>query len=197
MRMPIQITNEFRAVVAALLLTAIPFTARAQDGGPTREQIEAARKRAADAMAPIKWMVGEWEGPASRNWAPGQTIRLTQREYVQEVSFGTAMFVEGRGTMPVQGSDRLVFNAAGLFSYDIAKGQYFLASTGGSGHVGVHEITVDGSTVTWYLAEPNGARTRYIIRRTPEGKWHETGEVTRDGGKTWTQNFEMLLTRTK
>ena len=51
--------------------------------------------------------------------------------------------------------------------------------------------------MTWYLDDGSGNRTRYVIRHTAEGWWHETGEVSHDGGKTYARNFEMLLVRKK
>ena len=185
------------SLLLLLSLTFTPDALRAQSDPDARAQMEAARKATLERMAPMKWMLGEWEGPATLEYAPGQKLTLTQRETVTEGAFGTAMLVQGRGTMSMNGADRLVFDAAGLLSYDLRSNRFFFASTAGTGGVGSHEITVDGSTVTWYLDDGSGNRTRYVIRHTAEGWWHETGEVSHDGGKTYARNFEMLLVRKK
>ena len=52
------------------------------------------------------------------------------------------------------------------------------------------ELKADGSFV-WSMQNPRGT-TRYIVRMV-DGTWIETGEITMDGGKTWTAFLEMKL----
>jgi hypothetical protein len=37
-------------------------------------------------------------------------------------------------------------------------------------------------------------KTRNTLRLTPEGKWNEVGEFSRDG-TAWVKNFEMTLSK--
>lgn len=52
----------------------------------------------------------------------------------------------------------------------------------------------DGAFV-WGMETPMG-KMRYTIRLDAQGRWHETGEGSRDG-QAWTQFFEMTLTKAR
>ena len=70
-----------------------------------------------------------------------------------------------------------------------------MTSTPGSGHAGTFDMKVDGTTVVWGFAKSSTDQVRYEISHTADGKWKEIGYVSTDGGKTWKQNMEMLLSR--
>ncbi len=55
-------------------------------------------------------------------------------------------------------------------------------------------ITIDGDGRDKSNA-PYG-KTRFTLDFT-DGKWHEIGEFSRDGGQNWMKNFEMTLSRAK
>jgi hypothetical protein len=147
-------------------------------------------------MAPLTWLVGEWVGPASVTNA-GRTFTLTQRETVQLAANGTALLVQGRGSMSLpNGSERNVFQAAGLLTYDVGASRFTWVSTGGTGHLGVTEPTVTGTSYVWSLTDGSGRRTRYTISQTAAGEWYEIGESSADG-RTWEKTFEMTLKRSR
>lgn len=188
-----QIARMHRVVVASacVLLSSV---AHAQSADP-RAAMEAMKRSAQLAMMPMRWLVGEWEGPASITVAPGNVMTLTQHETVRDGAFATALFIQGRGSMNAGASEHVVFEAAGLFAYDATRKQFLFMSSGGNGAAGLHESSVSGSTLTWSYVDGSGGRTRYIISRTPDDKWYEVGAVSRDDGATWTKNFEMTLVR--
>ena len=70
-----------------------------------------------------------------------------------------------------------------------------VAATGGGGIAGSFDIKVDGTSMTWGFSAGNGERVRYDISLTSDGKWKEIGYLSKDDGKTWTKNLEMLLSR--
>lgn len=145
-------------------------------------------------MAPLRWLVGEWSGPASVT-SGGRSFTLTQRETVQEAASGTVLLVQGRGSMTLaNGTERNVFQAAGLLTYDVGAGKFTWVSSGGTGHLGVTEALVTGSSFVWSLARSEGKKTRYTISQTAAGEWYELGEESADGA-SWTKTFEMTLKR--
>lgn len=181
-------------LVALVAIVVTPSRSRAQ-GADERAAMEAMKAAAERAMAPMRWLVGDWEGPATITIAPGRTMTLTQRETVRAGAFDGALIIQGRGSMMAGGSESTVFEAAGLLAYDAHSKRFLFASSSGSGAAGVHETTVEGTTLTWAYTMGPGTKTRYIISRTADDRWHEVGAVSRDGGATWTTNFEMTLQR--
>ncbi|HYW32080.1 MAG TPA: DUF1579 family protein [Gemmatimonas sp.] len=185
-----------RTLTLALALVGfmtVPSLCRAQ-ATDERAAMEALKTAAQRAMAPMMWLVGDWEGPATITMAPGRTMTLTQRETVRAAAFDQALIIQGRGSMTAGANENVVFEAAGLFAYDAHSKRFLFTSSSGSGAAGTHETTVDGTTLTWaYSVGP--MKMRYVISRTADDRWHETGAVSRDGGATWATNFEMTLRR--
>ncbi|MCA0375791.1 MAG: hypothetical protein LCH84_08995 [Gemmatimonadetes bacterium] len=179
------------ALSAATVLATPPMTAHAQDPRA------ASTKAATDAMARFAWMAGAWEGPASVQNA-GRTFTLTQREEVRTSARGTALIIEGRGSMRMAPDqpEREVFAAAGVLTYDATTSRYKFFSASGSGQAGESQIEPLGPDgLVWGFSDAQGHRTRYTITRTSAGAWHELGETSTDGGTTWTKIMEMTLTK--
>ena len=179
-----------------------PLHAQASSGGPPRASTDAAimeraRSDVQKVMEPLQWLVGEWEGPAQLSFGEGQKMTITQRESVVSAAFGTALIIRGSGSFRTTAGEREVFQAAALLSYDLKTRTYLFASSSGAGVAGSYQASVDGSVLTWSYIDPEGAHTRYVISRTDDDKWQETGEVSRDGGSSWKQNFVMTLNRKK
>lgn len=145
-------------------------------------------------MAPFAWLVGEWEGPATVHIAGGGTMSIVQRETVTSGAFGSALLVQGRGTMTVNGAARQVWDAAGLIGYDVPTKKFAMTSASGSGHMQMFGLTTQGEGLTWGFTA-DGTMNEYVITRTSDGKWKEVGRSSTDGGKSWTTTIEMLLTK--
>lgn len=181
-------------VLPALLISSHVLEAQAAPRTGPGDPRMAMRTAAQNAMKPLAWMIGEWEGPASHEHAPGQKIEVVQREIVQSASFGTALLVQGRGTLHAGGREQVVFEAAAIVSWDAGTRQFVLGASSG-GRAGSFDIVVEGSKMTWGFPMGDKERVRYVIEQTADGKWKELGFVSHDGGATWTQSMEMLLTR--
>lgn len=138
-------------------------------------------------LAPLKWMLGEWSGPAGGTNG-GQTYSVTQHEKVIEAAAGTVLMIQGRGVM----NGQTAFEAAGMISYDMGSHQYKWISSGGNGYLGISEAQVKGDTLIWTTPGGGGSRTRYTIWKSAKGEWREIGEPSRDN-QTWTRTFEMTL----
>lgn len=190
--MAIDIRCSAQRVTCAALFTlcALSCAAPLIAQPPSNATGDTARAR----MAPLKWLVGEWSGPATVT-SGGRSFTLTQRETVHEAAMGTVLLVQGRGSMTLpNGTERNVFQAAGLLTFVVDSSRFTWVSSGGTGHLGVTEATVSGSGFVWNLPPRGGKRTRYTISQTPAGEWYELGEESADG-TTWAKIFEMTLKR--
>ncbi len=184
------------AVAASLVLLTVSLSA--QSAAPTSPDARAVMLgEAQKAMGPFAWLAGEWEGTATVYLANGGTMSIAQREAVTSAAFGTALLIQGRGSMMVNGASRQVWDAAAIFAYDVPTKAFSFTSAGGTGMARAFEVEPQGTGFTWRFTEAAGTRNRYVITRTAEGKWHEVGETSRDGGTTWTKTIEMLLSKTK
>ena len=183
-------------LIAASLLSLAMSPLSAQESRPSGGDPRAAMMAEAQkAMAPFAWLVGEWKGPATIHLANGGTLAMTQRETVTSAAFSTAIMIQGRGTMTANGSERLTWDAAGLFGYDVSTKKFTFTSASGSGQMQTFAVTPQGDGFTWGFTDVRGTEARYVITRTADGKWNEVGKTSSDGGKTWTTTIELLLTK--
>lgn len=146
------------------------------------------------AMKRLAFMVGEWEGDAWVQTGPGQRKQLRQTESVRYALDGVILLVEGKGYEKADDGSMgpLVFNAYGIVSWDGSAG-YALRSWLASGQEGARALEVSDSGFVWIQEVPRG-KTRYTMRLTPAGEWHEIGEYTPDGQR-WLPILEMRLIR--
>lgn len=144
------------------------------------------------AMAKLAWLAGEWQGTGSMMTGPGQ-----QREgsIVERASFhagGHALTFEGLGKAAGAGGDSIVVhNAFGMIWHDGTA--YRMKAFRANGHSVEPQIDVSEGKVVWAFDERVG-RIRFTVSHLPDGRWHEIGEMSRDG-TTWMKFMEMSLTR--
>ena len=169
--------------VACAVAVSMMFSLSATAQRPTAAAEDTARAM----LGPVKWMVGEWTGPASGTNG-GQSYSVMQHEKVTSAASGTVLLIQGRGSQ----GDKTVFEAAGFLSYDMGTHAYKWVSSGGTGYVGISDAVVRGDTLVWTTPGGGGSRTRYLIWKSPKGEWREIGEISRDN-VTWTRTFEMTL----
>lgn len=181
---------------SAILFTAPSLLAQQQQtrpaGGDPRAAMQAEAQK---AMADFAWLIGEWEGPATAYLPNGARLSVVQRETVTAAAFNTALYIQGRGTMTTNGTSRQVWDAAGLVGYDAIGKKYIFTSASGSGAMSTFGITVQADGFTWGYTDASGAESKYVVTRTPDGKWKEVGMSSTDGGRTWNTTMEFLLTR--
>jgi hypothetical protein len=87
-----------------------------------------------------------------------------------------------------------IHQALALLSYDPESRTYQWSAHRGDGKALMTTAEIRGDAFVWGFEAPWG-RTRFTIRETSEGEWHEVGELTRDGGETWMKILEMTLQR--
>ena len=143
------------------------------------------------AMAPLGWLVGEWEGTGTMQMRTGAEV-ASVHEKVEGRLGGRVLIMEGIGREPRgDRSGRVVHHAFGVLSYDPENKRHLFRAFRDGGVVEAETRLADG-VFTWEIAVPGG-RSRYQIRRDGE-EWLETGEYSADGS-TWRKFFEMRLRR--
>jgi Protein of unknown function (DUF1579) len=148
-----------------------------------------------DAMKKLDWLVGQWKGEGSIEFAPGQQRAFSQKETVQRKLGGVVLLIEGSGSIRLPGRDEEVpaFSALAVVSYDEREKRYrWQAFTGGDYQEAETRLTNDG--LQWTLPKTRTGMVRYTLHQTASGAWHEIGESSADG-KTWRKFFEMTLRR--
>ena len=190
--------------IATLVCTAfvvgscvISNRVEAQAASPTGDPRAALLADARQAMTPFAWLVGEWEGTATIYMNNGATMSLVQHETVTSAAFGTALIIQGRGTMDRNGTTQQVWDAAALFAYHAPSKKFSFTSAGGSGMAQMFAVDAHGDGFTWSYNESASGKMRFIITRSADGKWTEVGETSKDDGATWTKTIDLVLSKKK
>lgn len=145
------------------------------------------------AMAPLAWLIGEWEGTGTTRSRTGSEV-ASVREKVESKLGGRVLIMEGIGRVPTaDGTGRVVHHAFGVLSYDPEKREYVLRAFRDGGAIDPVSRLADGAFIWEFDIPGGGGRTRYVIRNDG-GEWLETGEYSLDGS-TWRKFFEMRLHR--
>jgi hypothetical protein len=185
----------------ATLLASIPIpadlaaAAAAQQGPPASPNARATQ----EAMAKLAFLVGRWEGEATLLQAPeGSPMRtIRQSEDVRYKIGQSVLLVEGTGRMRTDTGEpgRVVFEALATITWDPAQKAYSMRAFTERGFVNP-VIEVKDEEILWGFDTPDGSmKVRYHIVIDERNHWLETGESSRDGGKTWTKMIEMDLER--
>lgn len=150
-----------------------------------------------EAMKKLEFFVGEWRGEGLFRGGPGPGEKASVVEKAEMKLGGLVLLLEGLGTAKgADGSEKVVHNAFGMLTYDAKRGMYTMRAVKSDGAAIDAEAKFEGDAFVWGFDVPGGS-VRYTIRLTPEGKWHEVGQFSRDGGKTFTPFFEMTLVKVK
>jgi hypothetical protein len=145
------------------------------------------------AMRALSFLEGRWEGQGWMRQGPGEPTRFKSQETVEARFGGRILTVDGLHHDAA--SDRVVHHAFAVLSYDQGAGRYRFQSYLADGRDGDYPGELKDGVFVWRMEHPQAGRIRYTIR-VQDGRWHEVGESSRDGA-SWTQFFEMTLTRTK
>lgn len=171
-------------LTTALLAVTFSHPLAAQD--PAAAQAVA---RARAALAPVAWMVGQWEGQASGVAGPGQQFTVVQHEDVQFGASETILMIRGTGRDP--SSAAIVFEAAAILWVD-EQGALAMRSHR-DGRSVMADVEMRGDTLVWGFEVPGG-RVRYRIWHGADDTWEEDGEFLR-GGQSAMRLIRMSLRR--
>jgi hypothetical protein len=187
--MPIHQTT--LALALGLGLLAAPRPAAPQEAATTTSE-----SPQREAIEPLLWLIGEWEGEGWIQMGPGERSTFTIHERAETALGDRLIVVEGVGRATGEGEEagQVVHHAFGVLSWDGERGDYRF-STYRADQPGVDaRATIEDGVVTWRFETPRG-QIRYHIRQTEDDAWRENGEFSPDQGATWHPFFEMTLHR--
>jgi hypothetical protein len=144
------------------------------------------------AMRRLGFILGRWQG---RGWTmiERRRVRFEQEESVDSRLNGEIITVDGRANDPGNRDD-IRFTAFAIASYDVATMTYRWRAYANGTCVEV-PLDVGDQTFRWeFQAAPNTLMR--FDAHVAGGSWRQVGEVSADAGVTWSQTFEMELTRT-
>ena len=177
-----------KLVLAATVVWLAAATAgNAQPVRPPDPAVLLAAQR--EAMKPLAWMHGRWQGEAWAVTPDGKRHELIQTERVGPMLDGAILVVEGKAFL--RDGRPADFNAFGVIAYDpTAKAYVFQTHAQGRGGAFPLELTPDG----WAWAAAAGpVKIRYVTTFR-NGVWREVGDMTLPDGST-RRILEMNLKR--
>lgn len=148
------------------------------------------------AMSKLAYLIGEWQGEGWIAMSPGTRTVYRQTERVTQAAHNSALVIHGEGTERDSASRQWLvrFQAAGLLTYDAAERRYRLMTAGGSGRAISVDPEIRDNGFTWGF-DAGAVKIRYVVTHTADDEWHEIGEMSPDGGKSWRQFMGMSLRR--
>lgn len=173
-------------LVAFVWLTFSVSFAFAQDERKNAAQSNPAELKRA-AMKKLDSLVGRWQGAG---WIQQGKERenFVGTETVQRKLDGLALLVEGN----YKNKEGVVIHETlAVLSPDLKAKNYDFQTYLANGMSGEYEFKATESGWQWGYQFP-GIVMRYIIK-IDKDVWSETGEMSRDDGKTWLKIFEMSL----
>lgn len=171
------------ALAFALFAAASPLLAQGASA-PDQESI--------DAIAQLSFLLGEWSGTSTMMMGPGNEETADVTETASLRAGGTALLLEGRGSVEENGHTRIVHEAIGIVTFDPASQTYQMrAFRAGQGWTDA-ELVVDGTTIKWGLETPSGP-VEFTLDFSRAGRWYETGTIQM--GDRRFQFIEMELER--
>ena len=182
------------AAILAVAALGLALHAFALTSAQDEEGIRAARAEM-QKLAPK--MQGRWKGTGWVRVSRETTVATTSEEIVIPQLGGSALLIEGIHRDAK--SNALVHHALAILAWDTARKEYRMGTALTQGKTGSYPGRIEDGRFVWFIEPPAGAAkaplTRYTIELDPPGRWHEIGESTFDGGKTWFKFLEMTLER--
>ena len=173
-----------------LLLLAIPLLIGASDAGRSPSS-----QTAAAELGKLEPFVGRWRGQSWIQFGPDRRTAVVTEE-VRFRQEGQLLTFEGKGTgTGADGGQVSTHDALGVVFWD-ARSNRLLFHAYRSGVFLESPLELNSPrSFRWSFPDPrSGATIRFTASITPDGKWLEVGEHSRDG-QQWAQFFEMRLDR--
>jgi hypothetical protein len=105
-------------------------------------------------------------------------MMVQQVETIQPKVDGTVLMIEGQGSM----DGRIVHDAFAIVTWDPIAKTHKVSSYLANGRSVVADAKAGDGLLEWGFDTPQGSM-RYVIERTEDGGWLETGYRNRPGGK--------------
>lgn len=168
-----------KSIFVFAFVTIFASFALSQDFGAEAQRTE---------MKKLDYMIGKWEGTGWMQRGPGAPETFKGGETVQRKLDGVALLVEGRF---VDKDGKVGHETLAVIAFDPKSLAYTFRTYLATGAAGNYNLKLTDNGWHWSIEYP-GMTIRYTAKFTAD-TWFEIGEFTRDGGKTWTKNFEMTL----
>lgn len=143
-------------------------------------------------MKKLESLAGQWKGSGWIVLPDGKRETFTGTETVQRKIDGLALLIEGKFSSP---EGKVIHETLAVLAFDPKAKGYRFRTYLASGTSGEHDFKLIADGFEWGFQFPGGS-IRYIIK-TANDVWLETGEFSRDGGKTSVKIFEMKLDKVK
>ena len=143
------------------------------------------------ALNNISFLLGQWTGTGWIQMGP-QKSTFNQTETIISKVNGTVIQIDGLG-IDGKNPDKIIHQAFAIISYDAENKKYLMkAFKGDGGQIDAEAKLLNDHTFEWGFSTPMTGSVKYTIS-VVNNKWTETGEMSRDEGKTWFKYFEMVL----
>ncbi|QKK01550.1 MAG: hypothetical protein HND55_02105 [Pseudomonadota bacterium] len=177
------------AIAGILTIASLAAMASGSNHAPPQDNL--------NAISRLHHWSGIWQGSGWAMSGPGQRQTFEITEQVTKRLGGTILLVEGRGTSTgPNGREIVTHEALGVVYYDSATQRYNFQTHDMRG--GAHEVELeidDQDLMRWsFRDEGSGSLLRFEIEISGD-TWHETGQISPDGGQTWYPMLEMTLDR--
>ena len=149
-------------------------------------------------MKKVHWLVGKWEGEGWMMFGPEEKHTFSQTETVTSKLNGLLLAIEGLGIAGTseEGGSKIIHNAFAVLSFDSENQRFVMRAHKAGGAFTEADAKVDDNgDFIWGFSHPYAGELRFTIKQNDKGQWYEIGEVSRDDGITWYQNFEMILNK--
>jgi len=180
-----------KAMIKTIVAAAVLISVQAQLP-PPREAVRANEVE----MRKLEFLIGEWRGEGWGEPAPGERRPFDATESVQSRLNGAVLVLEGvhRSKVPGKQAEVILHHGLSVISYDPQRKHYRFEAHQMDGRLEESPARLSNGVFEWSAREgPEGAETRFSIRLTDKGDWHQIGEFSQDGN--WKKFFEMTLHR--
>ncbi len=163
-----------------------------------RSETEEVKKLRKSELRKVDFLVGTWKGKGWIMMGRDGRKNFTITEKVQPKLNGEIVVVDGLGKSKDEktGVERIIHQAYGVFYFDSKTKKLKFRFYKADGAEGETTPIFFENKMVWQLDVPEyGVTTKFTEYINEKGNWLETGEVTRDGGKTWFKFFEMELSK--
>ena len=144
-------------------------------------------------MKKVQWLAGNWEGEGWMMFGQEEKHTFSQTETVTSKLNGLLLAIEGLGTVE---ESKIIHNAFAVLSFDSENQRFVMRAHKSNGAFTEADALVDDKgDLIWGFNHPYAGELRFTIRQNDKGQWYEIGEVSSGNGKSWFQNFEMLLNK--
>lgn len=175
------------AVTCFIMLSCGAIFAQAPKKESTAEKDP--REMLKTEMLKLDKLIGKWSGEGWIQQGP-QREEFVGTENVQRKLDGLALLFEGRFT-DKKDSSKVIHETLAVLNYNPQTKIFDFKTYLANGRTGDFTLKAGETNYEWGMEFP-GSKILYTIT-IKDGLWNETGKISRDGGKTWMQFFEMNL----